>query len=597
MEKHLVEMVRNRATLYGSREVFRFRKSGTKVYSSYNWKELTTLSDNVAKSLLALGFGPKSNIGIFSDNKPQWTIADLGILAIRGVVVPIFGTASKQQIKYIADETRMELLFAGNAEQQEKALWLCDNSANLRIVVCFDSEFAKPKDTRCISWNDFLNSGEDERYAVQLEKTLEGAKPGDLATIIYTSGTTGEPKGVMLGHDNFMSCFKIHDERLEVTDKDVSLCFLPLSHIFERSWTFYMLNRGAVNVFLENPKTVIEELALARPSLMCTVPRFYEKTYEAIRSEEAHWSPLKRKIFDWAIRAGEGYSDYLKNNLRPKFGITIRHTIANILVLKKLRSVFGGNIRTMPCSGAAIRPGLLRFFHAAGFFVNYGYGATETTATVSCFRHDVYDFESSGTLMPGVEVKISDQGEILVKGPTVFKGYYNKPAETSRVLIDGWFQTGDRGKFNESGNLVMEDRINDIFKTSGGKYVSPQKVELLLCNDPFIEQVVVMGDNQKFITALIVPAIAPLRSHFITSNLEIKDDKELIADSRVIEFLKNRLEIIQEELTSYEKVVKFTLLPEHFSIENDTLTSTLKMRRKVIYAKYQELIDAMYLSR
>lgn len=590
-------MVRNRAALYGTHEVFRFRNPGSKVYSSYNWKELTTLSDNVAKSLLALGFGPKSNIGIFSDNKPQWTIADLGILAIRGVVVPFFGTASKQQIKYIADETRMEILFAGNTEQQEKALWLCDNSASLRIVVCFDSEFAKPDDTRCISWNDFLKTGEGERYAAQLEQILKGVEPEDLATIIYTSGTTGEPKGVMLGHDNFMSCLEIHDERLEVTDKDVSLCFLPLSHIFERSWTFYMLHRGAVNVFLENPKSVIEELPLAKPSLMCTVPRFYEKTYEAIRKEEAHWSPLKRKIFDWAISAGEAYSEYLKNNLRPKFGIKIGHSIAEILVLKKLRSVFGGKIRAMPCSGAAIRPDLLRFFHAAGFFVNYGYGATETTATVSCFRPDVYDFESSGTLMPGVEVKISDQGEILVKGPTVFKGYYNKPAETSLVLEDGWFHTGDRGKFNEAGNLVMEDRIKDIFKTSGGKYVSPQKVELLLCNDTFIEQAVVMGDNQKYITALIVPSFAALRSQVITGSQVKKDVIELITDAFVIEFFRNRLEIIQEELTSYEKVVKFTLLPEPFSIENDTLTSTLKMRRKVIYTKYKDLIDAMYLSR
>lgn len=590
-------MVRNRAAMYGTREVFRFRETGAKVYSSYNWQDVVTITDKVAKSLLALGYGPKSNIGIFSDNKPQWTLTDLGILAIRGVVVPFFGTASKQQIKYIADETKMELLFVGNNEQMEKALWLSDNSSALRNVICFNPVSPALKNPRCINWNDFLELGEKGSFGKQLEQILKEAEPEDLATIIYTSGTTGEPKGVMLGQDNFMSCMKIHDERLEVSDKDVSLCFLPLSHIFERSWTFYMLHRGAVNVFLENPKAVIEEMPLARPSLMCTVPRFYEKTYEGIRLEEGKWAPAKRKLFDWAMSTGQSHSDWLKNNKKPPLALRIKYAVADKLVLTKLRSVFGGNIRTMPCSGAAIRPELLRFFHAAGFFVNYGYGATETTATVSCFRPDVYDFESCGSVMPEISVKISDQGEILVKGETVFKGYYNKPAETAKVLKDGWYSTGDQGRLTNEGHLVMEDRINDIFKTSGGKYVSPQKLELLLCNDPFIEQAVVLGDNRKYITALIVPSFAIVRSQFLKTNTTEPDEKSMINDAEVIEFFRTRLELIQDELTSYEKVVKFTLLSEAFSIENDTLTSTLKTRRKAIDGKYRELIDAMYLSR
>ena len=588
-------MVRNRASRYGNREVFRFREPGAKVYSSYNWLELVEISDNVSKSLLALGFGPKSNIGIFSDNKPQWTLTDLGILALRGVVVPFFGTASRQQIKYIADETKMELLFVGNNEQMEKALWLSDNSTTLRKIICFNPVLSESKDPRCLNWNDFLELGEDETNRNQLEQILQEAEPDDLATIIYTSGTTGEPKGVMLGQDNFMSCLKIHDERLQVTEEDVSLCFLPLSHIFERSWTFYMLHRGAINVFLENPKAVIQEMPIARPSLMCTVPRFYEKTYEGIKLEEAKWAPAKRKLFDWAMSTGEAHSEYLRNSQRPPFGLKIRFALAEKLVLTKLRSVFGGNIRTMPCSGAAIRPELLRFFHAAGIFVNYGYGATETTATVSCFRPDIYDFESCGSVMPGIEVKISGKGEILVKGDTVFKGYYNKPEETARVLRDGWYHTCDQGRLTKDGYLVMEDRINDIFKTSGGKYVSPQKVELLLCKDPFIEQAVVMGDNQKYITALIVPSFAALRSKVIKGSTAGLNEKSLIGDPAVIEFFRTRLELIQEELTSYEKVVKFTLLPETFSIENETLTSTLKTRRKAIDRKYGDLIGRMYL--
>ena len=595
MEKHLVAMMRNRAIHYGQREVFRYKEPGAKNYSSYNWQELSGITDRVAKSLLALGFGPKSNIGIFSDNKPQWTISDLGILAIRGVVVPFFATASQQQLKYISDETRMEILFVGNREQLKKAVWLFGNSSTLKKVVCFDENLSADEDARCINWSEFLKLGESGTYSDRLEQLLLEAKPDDLATIIYTSGTTGEPKGVMLGHDNFTSCFINHDERLDVSEKDVSLCFLPLSHIFERSWTFYMLYKGAVNVYLENPKLVIEELPIARPSVICTVPRFFEKTYEAIRKEEAGWLPVKRKIFEWAVKTGHEYSDCLKKNERPPFGLAFRREIADKLVLKKLRSIFGGNIRFMPCAGAAIRPELLRFFHAAGLFVNYGYGATETTATVSCFRDDVYEFEASGTVMPGTLVKISDSGEILIKGATVFKGYYNKPTETAKVLKDGWYHSGDQGTFSEAGNLIMLDRINDIFKTSGGKFVSPQKVELLLSEDRFIEQLVVLGDNRKFISALIVPSFNALRTEFPAISKELPDEKLLIADTRILEFYRKRLEFIQEQLIPYERVVKFTLLPEPFSMENDALTSTLKIKRKVISAIYAGLIDAMYL--
>jgi len=357
-----------------------------------------------------------------------------------------------------------------------------------------------------------------------------------------------------------------------------------------------MLHHGATNVFLENPKTVIEELPLARPTVMCTVPRFFEKTYEGIKIEEAKWAPGKRKIFDWAMLAGQEHSAYLKNNQPPPLGVKIRRGIAEILVLKKLRSIFGGNVRFLPCAGAAIRPELLRFYHGAGLFVNYGYGATETTATVSCFRDDVYEFEASGTVMPGTEVKISDTGEILIKGPAVFKGYYNKPEETAKVLKDGWYHSGDQGKFSELGNLIMLDRINDIFKTSGGKFVSPQKVELILGDDPFIEQIVVLGDNRKFISALIVPSFAALKSQFPEISAKLTSDPVLIKDAAVLEFFRRRLEVLQEELIPHEKVVKFTLLPEPFTIENEALTSTLKVKRKVIATKYASVIDSMYLS-
>lgn len=593
MEQHLVQMLRNRALRYGEKEVFRFRENDSTVYQSYSWNQVREQVDKAARALWHLGYRKGDNIGLFSANRPQWTLADLGILAIRGVVVPFFSTSSRSQVKYIVEETSMKLMFTGSLEQMNVALSLMDESSTLKLIISFNSSIVPENDKRVMSWEAFLASGV-ETNAPDLEQLVSEAEPDELATIIYTSGTTGEPKGVMLGQDNFMSCLKIHDQRLDVKDTDVSMCFLPLSHIFERAWSFYMLHCGATLVFLENPKMVIEEMKLARPTLMCTVPRFFEKTYEAIRAEEAKWKPAKRKIFDWTIKIGHERSEYLKNNQPLPLGLKVKYALADKLTLSKLRMVMGGNVRTMPCSGAAIRTELLRFFHATGIFVNYGYGASETTATVSCFKTDVYEFGSCGTIMPEVKVKMDEKGQILIYGPTVFKGYYNKPSETAKVLQDGWYHSGDRGSFTPAGNLVMEDRINDIFKTSGGKFVSPQKIELLLSNDPFIEQVVVIGDNRKFISALIVPSFIALAGR---TELQIKPQdlpQNVIEKPSVVEFYTNRLKQIQEELTPYERVVKFTLLSEAFSMENEALTSTLKLRRKVINLKYLEQIEKMY---
>jgi len=594
MEQHLIQMFRNRASVYGKRTVMRFRSHGDESYTDIHWDELETAVSEIAQSLLALGFGNGSNIGIFSDNRPQWTMADLGILSIRGVVVPFFSTASLSQVEYIVNETGMELMFVGNQEQLSKALRLKEQSSCLRIIVGMNEQIDPQGISGCYSWSGFLELGRNSGNREKLTGIIESGQPGDLATIIYTSGTTGEPKGVMLSHDNFMFCMEIHDQRLNISSSDVSLCFLPLSHVFERAWTFYMLNRGAVNVYLENPKKVIEELKLARPTVMCTVPRFFEKTYEGIRAELNKWSPLKQKIFNRAIAVGQQLSTLKSRNMPVPVGLRLKHQLAEKLVLIKLRAIFGGNIRTMPCSGAAIRTELLRFFHAAGLFVNYGYGASETTATVSCFRSDVYEFESCGTIMPGIEVKLSESGEILVKGRTVFTGYYRKPQETEKVLKDGWYHSGDKGAFTRAGNLVMEDRMNDIFKTSVGKFVSPQKIELLLGNDPYIGQVVAIGDNRKFISALIVPSFQSLLDNPELGLPKDATNQEIVSNSAVVSFIGNRLEQLQQELTPYERVVRFTLLPEAFTIENEILTSTLKLRRKVIAIKYLESIEKMY---
>jgi len=585
--------MRERARQHGAREVYRFKDSNDKEFKSMNWYDLVRETEKVSAALLAKGYGFKSNIGIFSNNRPEWSITDYGILGVRGVVVPFFGTATKEQVKYIVDETEMELMFAGNGEQLDKAVWVLDNAATLKSVIVYDPD-VRISDSRCMRWADFISSGVLEADHEKFINVLDKAQPDDLATILYTSGTTGEPKGVMLGHDNFMFCFGIHDQRLDVTDKDISMCFLPLSHIFERTWSYYVLHRGAVNVFLENPREVIDVLPIAKPSLMCTVPRFFEKTHEGIVVEYLKWPSIKKKIFDWSLAVGQKYSGYRRKSARVPFSLHFKRTIADKLVLRKLRAIFGGNIRMMPCSGAAIRPELLDFFHATGLFINFGYGATETTATVSCYKSDVYELESCGTVMPGIEVMIGDQHEILVKGNTVFKGYFKKPDETAKVLTGGWYHTGDQGHFSADGNIVMTDRIKDLFKTSVGKYVSPQKIELLLAQDTFIEQVITIGDNRKYISALIVPAIVHLKEYATTLGLIYTSDKHLVSQKEIRDLIENRINRLQSELSSFEKVVKFTLLHEPFSIENNAMTSTLKFRRRVISEKYRDVIEAMY---
>jgi len=595
MKQHIAHIIKNKASQRGNREALRFKYRNDKQYTSISWTQFIEETEKVSRALISYGLGHADNIGIFSDNRPEWSISDIAILSIRAVVVPFYASSSRQQIKYMVDETQMKLIIVGNEAQLENAIWALNNCESLEKLVIIEN-IKLPEDSRIIGWKEFCKLGENETCAQQLAKLMNEAENSDLATIVYTSGTTGEPKGVMLGHDNFSSCYEIHDLRLDVTEADVSMCFLPLSHIYERSWTFYMLYRGVTNVYLENPRTIIEALPEVKPSLICVVPRFLEKTHEGIMAEKAKWSKFKNIVFDWAIKIGGKVSEYRKDSKPTPFFLGIKRAIANKLVLQKLRNIFGGNIRVMPCAGAAINSDLLRFFHATGMFINFGYGATETTATVSCFKSDVYDFNTCGTKMPNVDVKISDEGEIMVKARTVFRGYYKKAEATAKVLIDGWYKTGDNGALKNGENLVMLDRLDDLFKTSGGKFVSPQKIELVLGQDQHIQQVVIIGEKRNFVTALIVPSFENLRIIADRIGLKNLNDETLILQKEIINYMNELIERIQLDLAPYERVRKFCLLPEPFNIESNTLTPSLKVRRKVVMEKYKEIIDRMYFT-
>lgn len=595
MVENIIQMVLENASLYNTREVFRQKDHNGNSYYKISWQNLLSQSHKVSKALLALGSEPFDNIGIFSDNCAEWIYADMGIISTRAVTIPFYATSSKQQLKYIIDETGMKILFAGSAEQYEKALWLLENTDSLKKIIIFDSAIALNNDS-CISLEDFLNIGSETHFDKELELRTQAIQPDDLVTIIYTSGTSGEPKGVMLTHSTFIYTFKIHDQRLDVRDTDISACFLPLSHVFERMWSYYMLYRGATNVFIGNPREIINQLPHIKPTLMCAVPRFFEKTYEGIQSEFSKWSSVKKKVFNWSVKIGHEHSGFLSKNQKPPFISGLKHSIADLLVLKKLRSIFGGNIRYMPCAGAAMSPTLLRFFHAAGVFVNYGYGATETSATVSCFKSEKYDLDSCGTTMPGIEVKIGDGDEILVRGDNVFKGYFNKPEETLKTLVDGWYHSGDQGYITSDGDLVMTDRLKDLIKTSSGKYVSPQKIELLVGQDLFIDQIIAIGDKRKFITALIVPSFLALRQEAEKMGIKTVNDTELLLKNEIIDYYTERIQRLQEDFANYEKIARFKLMPEPFTIQNGMLTNTLKVRRNMLINQYKDDIDNMYLT-
>lgn len=418
----------------------------------------------------------------------------------------------------------------------------------------------------------------------------------DLFTLIYTSGTTGEPKGVMLNYTNMGAQLRLHDERLTVTAEDVSLCFLPLSHVFERAWSFYVMHSGAQNVYLSDTNQVREAMQSVKPTVMCAVPRFYEKIFSAIHEKVAQAKWHKRAMFKCAIWVGEKRFLTERAGCKPNVVLSAMHKLADKLVLSKLRGILGGRVRFLPAAGAKLDDNVILFFQALGANIKYGYGMTETCATVSCWEENDFRFGSIGKPLPDVEVRIGHENEIQVRGPIVMCGYYNKPLETAATFTeDGWLKTGDAGALDENGNLFITERLKDLMKTSNGKYIAPQMVEGTLAQDRFIEQVAVIADARKFVSALIVPCFESLEEYAKSINLKYHDRLDLLRHSHIVEMFDQRLREMQKGLAKFEQVKRFTLLPEAFSMEQGELTPTLKLRRKIINSRYQMEIESMYL--
>lgn len=571
-----------------------YRQWDAKRNIEMSWELVEKKTHALSNALLEMGVDVQENIGFFSQNTIDWSLADIASLQLRAVTVPLYATSSVEQAAYILNDANIRILFVGDQKQYDIVSELLALCPQLEHIIVFSSDVVLNENTPSCYLEDLINQTQFLHDEV-LKQRINECSLDDLFTLIYTSGTTGEPKGVMLDYTSLASQLYLHDERLSLSDKDVSLCFLPLSHVFERAWSFYVMHTGAVNVYLTDTHAVREAMSAVKPTVMCAVPRFYEKVYSAIQEKVSQASVFRQFIFKWAIKQGEKQREAQLNQRQQGFISRLCYRFADKKVLNPLRQILGGRVRFLPAAGARLDDAVIRFFLAAGINIKYGYGMTETCATVSCWEENKYKLGSIGTPLPGVEVRIGAENEIQVRGSIVMKGYFNKPEDTAAAFTeDGWLRTGDAGALDSDGMLFITERLKDLMKTSNGKYIAPQMIEGTLGQDRFIEHIAVIADTRKFVSALIVPCFDALEEHARALNLKYQDRMELLRHTKIKELFDERLREMQKNFASFHQVKRFTLLAEGFSMESGELTPTLKLRRKIISERYRNEIELMY---
>lgn len=595
---HFAELIHRQAEKYGNRTALKHRDNATGKWLKISWREFSDKVMLTAKAMAEFGIKVQENIGVYSQNMPQCLYTDFGAYGNRVVSIPMYATNSPGQIEYIINDAKIRTLFVGEQLQYNNAFKVQKDSKYLERLVVFDPAVKmNPEDKTSIYFDDFLRLGDNAHAESTVKIRMTEAVPEDLATIIYTSGTTGESKGVMLPHSCYLEAMRIHDVRLPlVTDKDLSMSFLPMTHIFEKAWCYYCLHKGVTIAINQDPKMIQKTLPEVHPTLMCNVPRFWEKVYAGVHEKINSASPAMKKIFLDAIETGRKYNlEYKNKGIPAPCGLKLKFQFYNKTVftlLKRVLDIERG--RFFPVAGAPLSDTVNEFLQSVNIPIAYGYGLSETTATV-CFYPEIgFQFGSIGEVMPGVQVKIDPgNNEILVKGKTVMSGYYNKPEETKRAFTeDGFFRTGDAGRL-EGNTLFFTERIKDLYKTSNGKYIAPQAIEMVMSGDNYIEQIAVIGDQRKFVSALIVPAYPLLEKYAGEKGISFESREELVKNKDIIRFIEARVEEHQKNLASYEKIKRFTLLPEPFMMGCE-LTDTLKLRRPVVLQKYATEIEAMY---
>ena len=595
---HFAELIHRQAEKYGNRTALKHRDNATGKWLKISWREFSDKVMLTAKAMAEFGIKVQENIGVYSQNMPQCLYTDFGAYGNRVVSIPMYATNSPGQIEYIINDAKIRTLFVGEQLQYNNAFKVQKDSKYLERLVVFDPAVKmNPEDKTSIYFDDFLRLGDNAHAESTVKIRMTEAVPEDLATIIYTSGTTGESKGVMLPHSCYLEAMRIHDVRLPlVTDKDLSMSFLPMTHIFEKAWCYYCLHKGVTIAINQDPKMIQKTLPEVHPTLMCNVPRFWEKVYAGVHEKINSASPAMKKIFLDAIETGRRYNlEYKNKGIPAPCSLKLKFQFYNKTVFTLLKKVLGiERGRFFPVAGAPLSDTINEFLQSVNIPIAYGYGLSETTATV-CFYPEIgFQFGSIGEVMPGVQVKIDPgNNEILVKGKTVMYGYYNKPEETKKAFTeDGFFRTGDAGRL-EGNTLFFTERIKDLYKTSNGKYIAPQAIEMVMSGDNYIEQIAVIGDQRKFVSALIVPAYPLLEKYAGEKGISFESREELVKNKDIIRFIEARVEEHQKNLASYEKIKRFTLLPEPFMMGCE-LTDTLKLRRPVVLQKYATEIEAMY---
>lgn len=592
MRQILPAMLAARAHELGDHPAVRYRDGERWLDMSY--AALDRSVQAVARGLLDLGVQPGDRVGIVSWNRPSWSVADLAILRVQGIVVPMYPTSTAGQIAHIVRDAGVEILFVGGEQELAAVRKAAPELAAVRKILVFDSAVADP-DAGYADFTAWATAAEDLPGDEELARRQDASAPDDLATIIYTSGTTGQPKGVMLSHANFFHQFRAVNDRFALGPSDRSLCFLPLSHVFERAWTYYIFHQGATNCYLQNPREIIPAMATIKPTAMTGVPRLYEKIHATMHDKVEHGSALRRRLFEWALRTGRCYHGKKLHGERAGVLLWLGHHIADLLVLRRIRGIVGGRKNFFAAGGAPLAQEIEETFLAAGLLVCQGYGLTETSPMISCNSPGGLRFGTVGRPVCEVEVRIGDQDEIQVRGPNVMRGYWNRPQETADAFTsDGWLRTGDVGALDPDGFLRITDRLKDLIITSGGKNIAPAAIEMQVGKDHYIEQIAVVGEGQRFLGALILPSFEALEAWAERQRLRFVDRAELLSHHRVVEFVRERIERQSANLAGWERIRRFHLLESGFDLERGEITPTLKVRRKVIQENYREIIARLF---
>ena len=596
---HMSVLIHQQAKKYGDREMLIYQDFGGKEWKSLSWNQVSQTVMQVSNALLNLGVKPQENVGIFSQNSVQYIECDFGAWGIRAVTIPFYATSSEQQIQFMVNDAKVRYLFVGEQDQYDKARRVFSLCPTLDRIIVFDpTVHISTHDPNAIYFSDFLKLGANLPRQTEVEKLQQEANDDDIANILYTSGTTGDSKGVILTHGQFHAAMVANSKCVPVTEDDRIMNFLPYTHIFERGWAILCIYAGARLIVNTHPLEVQQSMRDTHPTCMSAVPRFWEKVYMGVMDKIEHSSAVQRKLFKHALSVGHKHNiEYLSLGKKPPVPLHLEYEMLNRTVFSLVRKELGlEKAHFFPTAGAAVSAYVEEFVHSIGINMIVGYGLTESLATVSCDHlGKPYTVGSVGHPIEGVDIKISDEGEILLKGPTITVGYYNREDLTKAAFTDdGYFRTGDAG-YLKDGELFLTERLKDLFKTSNGKSIAPQMIESKLLVDKFIDQIAIIADQRKFVSALIIPVYPLLEEYARTHNIAFENREELCANPQIIEMMRERIDTLQQQLAHYEQVKRFTLLPHHLSMEKGELTNTLKIRRRVLSENYKEQIDAMYV--